>query len=47
MKNDKAILADSAYLSEQNDQMLLDHDLENFVMLGLPKILVKECGFIF
>ena len=32
-ENDKAILADSAYLSEENDQILLDRDLENFVML--------------
>jgi len=32
-EKDNAILADSAYLSEQNDQVLLDKDLENFVML--------------
>jgi IS5 family transposase len=31
-EKDKAVLADSAYLSEENDQVLLDHDLENFVM---------------
>ena len=30
---DKAILADSAYLSEENDQVLIEHSLENFVML--------------
>ena len=32
-RDDKAILADSAYLSEENDQVLLNHNLENFVML--------------
>ena len=30
---DNAILADSAYLSEENDQVLIEHSLENFVML--------------
>ena len=30
---DNAILADSAYLSEENDDILIDHNLENFVML--------------
>ena len=30
--SDNAILADSACLSEENDQVLLDQDLENFVM---------------
>ena len=29
---DNAILADSAYLSEENDQILIEHSLENFVM---------------
>lgn len=32
-QKDNAILADSAYLSEENDQELLDRNLENFVML--------------
>jgi len=32
-EHDKAIIADSAYLSEKNDQIMLDHDVENFVML--------------
>ena len=32
-EEDNAILADSAYLSEENDQELLDRNLENFVML--------------
>lgn len=30
---DKAVLADSAYLSEENDEVLLERSLENFVML--------------
>lgn len=32
-EGDKAILADSAYLSEENDEVLLGKNLENFVML--------------
>ena len=31
-EKDIAILADSAYLSQENDQVLLDQNLENFVM---------------
>jgi len=32
-EKDNAVLAVSAYLSEENDQVLLNNDLENFVML--------------
>lgn len=32
-ENDKAILADSAYCSAENEQVLLEHNLENFIML--------------